>query len=203
MITKSKSTIYSRYFTYIKPLMKYPIVKNYAPAVFTLLTISVLTLFAIKPTIETIIVLQKKLADSEALLQKVTQKTNDLSLGKKNYDSLSPNIKEKISTAIPDTITLRTIIQSLEQAAQTHEASISALQFLPLVIDPKVKNKVGSIDEISFTFNIEGNYSNLLSLLKDLKTSDRLMSVDNLSLSKTAEGTTLIMSLSGKAYYLK
>lgn len=203
MITKSKSTIYSRYFTYIKPLMKYPIIKNYAPAVFTLLTISILTLFAIKPTIETIIVLQKKLDDSEALLQKVTQKTNDLSLGKKNYDNLNQNIKEKISAAIPNTITFRSIIQALEQAAQAHEASISALQFQPLVIDPKVANKIGSLTEIPFTFNIEGNYNNMLSLLKELNTSGRLMSVESLSLSKTSDGTGLVMSLSGKAYYLK
>lgn len=200
---KTKSTLYSRYFIYIKPFTKLPIIKNYGPTIFSLLTISILIFFAIKPTIETIVVLQKKLVDSEALLQKVTQKANDLSLGKKNYDNLDQGIKEKISAAVPDTVSLKSIAQTLEAAAQNHEASISALQFQSLVIDARVENKVGSPAEISFTFNIEGEYKNLLSLLQDLKTSSRLVSIESLSLSKANEGSSLVMSLSGKAYYLK
>lgn len=199
----NNSNLYSRYFTYIKPFTKLPIVKNYAHTIFTLITISILVLFAIKPTVETILVLQKKLADADVVLQKVTLKANNLSLAKKNYDELNQNTKQKIITAIPDNTSLRSIIQGLEQVARTHEASISALQIQPLVITTKLDNKLGSLTEISFTFNTEGNYKNLVALLQDLKLSSRLMSIDNMSLSKTSEGTTLIMSLSGKAYYLK
>lgn len=200
---RSQQSLYSRYFTYIKPVVRLPIVKNYGSTIFTLLTITIFIFFAIKPTIETILVLQKKLADSEEVLQKVTQKANNLSLGKKNYDNLDQNIKNKISTAIPDTIQLKSVIQSLEQTAKIHEASISALQIQPLVIDTKIDNQIGSISEISFTFNIEGDYKNLILLLRDLQTSSRLISIDSLSLSKVSEGTGLIMSLSGKAYYIK
>lgn len=200
---KSTSSLYSRYFTYIKPFTKLPIIKNYGPTVFTLVTISILVLFAIKPTVETILVLQKKLADSEAVLQKITQKANDLSLGKKNYDNLDQNIKEKIAAAIPDAVNLKSVIQALEQAAKNHEASVSALQVQPLVIDTQTTNQVSTLSEISFTFNTEGDYKNLIALLQDLKVSSRLIMIDNLSLSKASEGNLLIMSLSGKAYYLK
>lgn len=200
---RNTSDLYSRYFTYVKPITKLPIVKNYAPAIFTLLTISILVLFAIKPTVETILVLQKKLADSDIVLQKIIQKSNNLSLGKKNYDNLDQNIKEKIIAAIPDTTSLKSVVQTLEQIAKTHEASISALQIQPLVINTKTDDQLGSLAEISFTFNTEGDYKKLVALLQDLKVSSRLMSIGNLSLSKTSEGTTLIMSLSGKAYYLK
>lgn len=201
---KSRSLLYSRYFTYIKPIGKIPIIKNYGPAIFTLLTISLLIFFAIKPTVETILVLQKKLADSDQVLQKVTQKANNLSLGKKNYDNLDQNIKEKIFAAIPDAISLKSLIQDLEQTAKVHEASVSALQIQPLVINTKTtNNQMGSLSEVSFTFNTEGNYENLISLLQDLKGSSRLISIDNLSISKVEEGTALILSLSGKAFYLK
>ena len=115
---KSQPEIYSRYFTYIKPLAKLPIVKNYGPAIFTLLTITILIFFAIKPTIETILVLQKKLVDSDEVLQKITQKADNLSLGKKNYDLLDQSTKNKISTAIPDTASLKSVIQNLEQTAK-------------------------------------------------------------------------------------
>lgn len=200
---RSQQSLYSRYFTYIKPVIRLPIVKNYGSTIFTLLTITIFIFFAIKPTVETILVLQKKLINSEEVSQKVTQKTNNLSLAKKNYDNLDQNIKNKIAAAIPDTVQLKSVIQSLEQTAKIHEASISALQIQPLVVDTKTDNQIGSISEISFTFNIEGNYQNLILLLQDLKTSSRLISIDSLSLSKVSEGSGLIMSLSGKAYYIK
>lgn len=200
---KSRSSLYSRYFTYIKPLGKHPIVKNYGPTIFTLLTISLLIFFAIKPTVETILVLQKKLANQEEVLQKVTQKANNLSLGKKNFDNLDPTIKEKISAAVPDNINLKSLIQSLEETARRHEASVSALQIQPFIIEKKIENQMGSLSEVSFTFNIEGAYENLNNLLQDLKGSGRLISVESLSLSKASETESLIMSLSGKAFYLK
>lgn len=200
---KSDSTLYSRYFTYIKPVTKMPIIKNYGPTIFTLLTVSILIFFAIKPTVETILVLQKKLADSDEVLQKVTQKANNLSLARKNYDNLNQDIKNKISASIPDTVSLKSVIQELENSAKIHEASVSALQIQPLVIDTKMSSEIGSLAEISFTFNAEGNYQGLINLLQDLKRSSRLISVDSLSLSKTGDNTAIIMSLSGKAYYLK
>lgn len=199
---KSRSTLYFRYFTYIKPFTKLPIIKNYGPSIFTLLTMSILILFAIKPTVETILVLQKKIADSEQVLQKVTTKANNLSLGKKNYDNLDKSIKDQISTAIPNNVALQSLIHSLEQTAQTHQATISALQVQPLTIDTKLDDKMRSLTEVSFTFNTQGSYKNLVALLQDLKVSSRLISIDSLSMTNS-EGSGLNMSLSGKAYYLK
>ena len=200
---KSESTLYSRYFTYIRPVTKLPIIKNYGSTIFSLLTISILVLFAIKPTVETILVLQKKLADEDEVLQKITQKANNLSLGKTNYDNLDQNIKDKLSAAIPNTVSLKSVVQTLEQTAKIHEASVSALQIQPLVIDTKTDNRTKILSEIPFTFNTEGDYKNLVVLLHDLKTTNRLISIKSLSLSRVSEGKTLIMSLSGKAYYLK
>lgn len=200
---KSSSSIYSRYFTYIKPVTKLRIVRTYGSTIFTLIIITIFIFFAIKPTIETIIVLQKKLDDSNAVLKKVNQKVNDLSLGKTNYEKLPTQAKSQIDTAIPEIARLKSVIQSLEQTARNHEASISALQIQPLVLLTKSNNQLGTLSEIAFTFNIEGNYQQLISILQDLKSSARLISIDNLSIAKPPDGTGLIMSISGKAYYIK
>lgn len=200
---KNQTSPYSRYFTYVRPVTQSPFVKNYGSTIFALLTISVLTLFAIKPTIATILVLQKQLTNQNEVLEKITKKANDLSLGKQNYDNLDQAIKYKILDAVPDSLTLKSVIQTLEQSAGSHEASVSALQIQPLVIDIKNTNQQGILSEVSFIFNTEGNYQNLTSLLQDIKGSSRLISIDSISVSKASEGETLIMSLSGKAYYLK
>lgn len=199
---KSQSQ-YFRYFTYIKPFAKNPAVKSYGSIIFALVTISILTFFAIKPTVSTILVLQKQLADQEEVLKKVTDKTNNLSLGKKNYDNLDPIIKNKISTAIPDKASLKSLTQNLEEAAKIHEASISALQIQPVILTPDTPGKLGSLSEISFVFNTEGTYQNLIALLQEIQRSSRLIAIENLSLSKTSDDKSIIMSLSGKVYYLK
>lgn len=200
---RDKSSIYSRYFTYIKPITKIPIVRTYGSTIFTLLIIAIFIIFAIKPTVETIVILQKKLEDSKQILQKINQKTKTLSLAKQNYEKLDPNIKSKISAAIPDTTELKSVTQTLEGVAKNHDASISALQIQPITITTKTEMSIGTISEISFNFNITGEYPKLVSMLQDLKTSGRLISIDTLSLGQVSEGGGLIMSISGKAYYLK
>ena len=200
---RDRQARYFRYFTYIQPLTKIPIVRTYGSTIFTLIMIAVFIFFAIKPTVETILVLQKKLEDSRAVLQKVTQKAENLSLGKANYDNLAELFAQKVQPAIPDNITLSSLVLTLEGAALAHQASISALQIQPQSLQPKDTDKIGGLTEIEFTFNIEGNFTNLVSVLQDLKVSSRLVSINSLSFNKVADGGSLIMSISGKAYYIK
>lgn len=198
-----QSSRYSRYYSYIKPFTNLPIVKNYGSAIFTVLTLTIFIFFAIKPTIETIVVLRKKLADSSQVLEQVTKKVENLSLGKENYDRLDQSIKTKIQTAIPDNISLKLLIQSLEQAALQNQASISALQIQPITLEAKENNTLGSLEEVGFVFNTEGKYQNLVSLLQQIKSSARLISIENVVLNKLEEGGELVMSLTGKAYYIR
>lgn len=199
----TQAQIYSRYFTYIKPITKLPIVRTYGSTIFTLLVTSIFIFFAIKPAVETIVVLQKKLADSKQVLEKVNQKAYNLSAGKANLEKLDPLVKAKIQSAIPDTVNLKSVTLTLEQIAKNHEASISALQIQPLTIDVKTESKPGILSEISFTFNVEGDYRNLVSLLQDIKSTARLLSVNSVSLTKLSEGGGLLMSITGKTFYIK
>lgn len=197
------SSKYSRYFIYIKPITKIPIIRTYGTTIFTLIVMAIFIIFAIKPTVETILVLQKKLEDSNQILKKVNQKAENLSKGKENYENMDPNIKAKINAAIPDTAHIKSITQIFEQSAQKYVASVSALQFEPFVIEVEDENRPGNLSEMLFTFNVEGQYPNLLSILQDLKSSGRLIYIDSMFLSRPTEGGGLIMSISGKTYFIK
>jgi len=212
---KPGSKIYSRYFTYIKPITKIPIIRTYGSTIFSLLVMIVFIIFAVKPTVETIFVLQKKLTETKQILDKLTQKTNNLDKAKQNYDNLGQDIKDKISAAIPDNIQLSSVIAVLEQISKNHDASISALQIQPQTIIAKSQNTNDStatdssntssdnVSEISFAVNLTGDYGNLLSVLSDLRNSSRLISLDKISVSQLSSGSGLFMSISGRAYYLK
>ncbi len=202
---KPQSQIYSRYYTYIKPFATIPVVKTYGSTIFTILIVIFFIFYAIKPTIETILVLQKNLADSTILLEKVNQKAKNLADAKQNYDKFNANtiLKNKLLDYLPDTVTLRSLTSTLEQTTKQHNASVSAIQIQPLEIETAVSTGSGTLSEIQFTFNTQGEYPNLIAILEDLKKSSRLITVDTLSLSKANEGTSLVMTLSGRAYYIK
>lgn len=197
-----KQHFYSRYFTYIKPLTGIPIVKTYAPVIFTLLAMTIFIVFAIKPTIETILVLQKRLKDADAIVTEVNAKAENLSKGRENYQNLDKTVKDKIVSAVPDSIDLKSLIQTLEQSARSFEASVSALQVQPIALSVD-QNPQLKLQEVSFIFNVETSYQAASAILQNLKRSSRLISIDKLTLNRVGEGKNLIMSISGKAYFLK
>ncbi|MBI4036465.1 type 4a pilus biogenesis protein PilO [Candidatus Daviesbacteria bacterium] len=199
----ARSTRTSRYFTYIEPVLKTPLIKTYGGIILTIAAIIIFTIFAIKPTIETILVLQKELANQEVILNQITQKSEDLTKARKNYQSLDPNIKASIQDAVPNNPELAALTKSLENLPSGLQASISALQFQQITIEPNSTSFSKRLTEVPFTYNLEGSYENLLKVLEYIKTSQRLITVDNLIFSKIEGGSNLLLSISGKAYYLK
>lgn len=194
----------NRYYTFISPILKNRLVKNYAPPTITILIMIIFIVFAIKPTLETIFVLQKKVTDAKEVLQKLDQKTKDLNLAKQNYDNLDMSIKNKIQQTIPDNVTVRTIAKSLEESAQRNEASVSALQLQSFTLEQEKEYSVENLAEIEFTFNTEGSYPKLLSTLEDLKSTNRLLTINSVSFHTSGgEGQGLVMSISGKTYFIK
>lgn len=198
------SARYSKYFTFIQPFIRSRFIRTYTPFVLTLWIIIIFILFALKPTLETIVVLQKKQSDAQQILKNLDQKIADLNLAKQNYDNLGENIKSKIQQTIPDNITVKTIAASLEDSARRNDASISALQLQSFILEPKRENSQDNLAEIEFTFNIEGAYQNLLLTLQQLKSTSRLIKITSVSFHSTeGESRNLVMSISGKAYFMK
>lgn len=197
------STKYFRYYTYIEPVIKNPIIKTYGYAIFTIIMTTVFIVFAIKPTLETIAVLQKNLSTQTSVLARLDKKIEDLKTAQTNYLNIDPNLKSKTQTAVPENASLPNLIRSLEAVTLNSQASISALQFQPIEIIAATSSGNFTIRDISFTFNVEGSYSTLKDILQKLKDNPRIITITNLSFNKVQGGNTLLMSVTGNAYYLK
>lgn len=193
---------YWRYFTYITPVLKAPIIKTYGSLILSIIVVAVFILFAIKPTIGTILVLQKNLENSKQVLTQIIQKSKNLSEARRNYQILDPVVRQKIDMAIPTSPDLKTLVTSLEQNALANQASISALQINPITI-PNASESAKELTEIQFTFAIEGTYNNLVNILSSIQKSSRLISITGLTLNKPAESSSILMQVTGKAFFLK
>lgn len=200
----ASSNKYSRYYTHIKPVIENKMVRSFAPYIFSLIAIAVFTFFAVRPTISTILNLQKSIEENKKVLETLTTKSQNLAEGKNNYDNLSSETKQKISSLLPASPNVTSLIKGLQNSS-TQEASAASLQIQPVVIiDDTVPTQVlhSKTDTLTFSYNIPGAYNQFLSVLESLNEASRLLSITNVNLSKSAEGS-MVLSVSGKAYYLK
>lgn len=195
---------YSRYYTYVKPVIENRIIRSSAPYIFSLITISILTIFAIRPTVSTILNLQKNIGENEKVLQALDSKAQSLIEGKRNLDNLNPEIKVKIEAAAPTETNVPAVIANL-QSSSVNIASVSALQIQPLtIIDNTISEKKAllSLGEINFAYNTQGQFYQLLLSLENLNKSSRLLNITSVVINKQADDPP-VLSITGKAYYLK
>ena len=194
----------SRYYTYIRPITRNKFVRTYSSLIFSLITISIFSYYAIRPTVTTILSLQKSIDEQNQVLSSIKEKVNNLVLGKQNYDNIPDSAQEKLEDMIPDNPALPHLINSLSYAADNAQATISGIQFQPVALTDNSSelSKNAKIAEIDFTFNLQGRFENLIGVLTTLKRLDRLVTISSINFAQPLD-SSLIMSITGKAYYLK
>lgn len=194
----------SRYYTYIRPALRSKLVRAYSPLIFSLVAIAIFSFYAIRPTITTILSLQKSIDEQTSILKRLQEKVTNLAQGRQNYENIDTDVKIKINNLVPDNPALAQLIDSIHYLAEQSEASISGLQFQTVKLEAKknVLNKDAPITPVDFTLVSQGTFPNLMRLLTAIKKSDRLVSVSSINFVQPPDAN-LIMSISAKAYYLK
>jgi len=195
---------YNRYYTYIRPLVRNKAVQTYSPFVFSIVTVMVLAFFAIRPTVGTIIGLQKSITEQTQIRDTLNTKSANLSEGKRNYQELSPEVQEKLALLLPDQTSLPDLINDLSSLTNNLEASISGLQVQPVEIIglPNTPIKDAKLTEISFTYNVVGGYRTFNEILRRIQFSNRLIALDSVNITRATD-ESLVMSINAKSYFLK
>lgn len=194
----------SRYYTYIKPVIKNKAVRTYSSLIFSIITITIFLIYAIRPTVSTILSLQKSITEQQQTYDALNKKVADLTEGRKNYEAINPELKTKLVDLVPYSPSIPDLLNSLSVLAKVSNASISGVQFQPTELQqtPKTLDKNVTLQEVDFTFNAAGSFNQLLNLLADLKKSGRLIKIQTVTFNKLADGT-LIMTVNGKSLFIK
>jgi len=198
---------YSRYYTYIKPVLKNKFVKTYSSIVFSIITITIFSLYAIRPTVSTIVSLQKSINEQQDILDKLIKKRQDLAEGRKNYQSIDDEIHDRLLNLVPDYTSLPNLMRDITSVTQINQASLSALQIEPLDLDgpPDQLNNKAAIKEIPFSMSLQGSYPLLSKVLDSFTKTNRIIDLISINFNKPADASSNVinMTLSGKSYYLK
>lgn len=218
MMANSWKNNYMRYKDFFLNVLRIyyakPNIKIYLELILSLSTIIIFSIFAIKPTILTIVELNKEIQAKEETIVKINQKLTNL---KKAGDLLQNGSERlsKIEGSIPSSASPENLIVEIERLADKNSLQILNLSMSDVVIigDKESKRKKtkdvealpSDADELPFTMSLTGSYQNLILLLSDIDNALRPVKIDSLTInsSKTEEGRTLVLMISGRLPFVE
>lgn len=205
---------YSRYKDFFLNVLRVyntkPNLKIYLELVLSLLTIAIFAIFAIKPTILTIIDLNKEIKNKQNTITKLHQKVKNLQTANNLMQVESENLKF-VDEAIPDFVDPKTFIQKVENIANLYSIKLTGLSISEVMIlgnDQKKKDQKDVVlpenaNEEKFILTVGGTYPNLLLFVESIENFKQPIKVDSFSIksSSIGEENLLILTMSGRLPY--
>lgn len=175
--------------------------RTYVELTLTLVTLIVLGLFAINPTLSTITELKKEIEDSTFVNQSLTQKISSLSQLQQLYTQLTPDLP-RVMAAIPDQPDTPHLMGQLQTIAENNNVTISSFQSSAVEIIQKSLSPLRNDFSYTVTINAEGTYNNIERFLGQVSTFDRIVSIEALTISVNPKNkSTLLISMRLRTYF--
>ena len=163
--------------------------KTYTILGLTFIALIIFGAFAIRPTITTIIKLNKKVQEGQALNTKMQAKIDALSsLQKKIYDNeKSLNLSE---SAFPEDPKIDSIIANADLIAQKYDLQLIALTPGDIPEPDEAKEFGSGILTRSMRITLEGNRENFQKFLNHMETLPREIYITRVSVTEEDDETT-------------
>lgn len=178
-----------------------PNLKAYLELILSLGTIIIFSIYAIKPTILTIVELNNEIKSKENTVSLLTQKISNLKIASNILQKESQNL-ELIDKAIPTGANVEQLVKQIEKIAFDSSVVIrnfsSANIFLKGSSDKKVEN------ELPVSFSVTGNYQNLFLFLQTIENLRRPFRIDSFVFNSniTADNEKfIVLTISGNVPY--
>ena len=167
--------------------------------ILTFTAMSFFGVFAINPTLSTILTLRKQLSDSIAVHEKLETKISALSNLQQQYNLIEPDLPT-IFNAIPKNPQAPILLGQIITVAQKTNIKTTSLSVSNIQLVGEEKTSDGA----TFIFSLEadGQYNDLLNFTKSLTKIDRIISIDSITLSKVMSNN-LVLNLRGRGYFKK
>jgi len=197
--TKIQDIHRRKYFAAITllPELQQQRAKEYFQIIITFAALIVAIVFAIEPTLTTIVQLNKEVSDAKQVNSALQTKITALSQLNIQYNQLQP-ILPQIYTAIPQTEEAQSLAMQIQALAFEHNVVATALT---IQADPIAGASLGTKD-ISFTLTVTGAYADLRAFLQDSIDFQRIILPTSITMSNQLGNTSLSLLMSGKAYFI-
>jgi len=187
--------------------------KAFLELILTLATVSFFALFALKPTILTVIELLKEIDAKEKTVEKMNTKIQNLQQAQTLYVQEETKIK-LLETAIPDDPAPDLFVRQIEGLATSYPVNLLGITIgeVTLLGEEKVKKSTDKLQPlpeeskgINFSISIAGSYQGLVNFLSALEDMRRPVKIDALNIisPQLEETQNLVLVVTGRTPYLK
>jgi|SRR5579885_295497 len=167
--------------------------------IFTFAAFSFFGIFAIKPTLTTIVSLKKQLADNEQLEKQLSTKIKNLSTLQNEYSLLTPQLSY-VFAAIPQNPSVPILLGKVQALATENNLTVLSLQTPQVQLTPGTKTNANG-NSFVFLLQASGSYDQIAQFLTSLPQFDRVISIEEVSLSKDPAQNALVLNLRARAYF--
>lgn len=165
--------------------------KMFLEVLLSLLTISLFSLFALRPTIVTIAELIKEIEAKRETLAIMEEKVNNLTAAQRLYDQERSRI-ELLTTSIPEEPLPQRLVRQIEGLSAKHTVAILGMSVKETPLMPLPKKEQS---DVVFSLNTTANYSSLVTFLEDLEKTRRPIKIVSLGLGTTVIDVGKVLNL--------
>jgi Tfp pilus assembly protein PilO len=202
---------FKRYYRSLEPLMERPKNRLYTAAVFSFLAIALFGWYAIRPTVQTIIYLQRDITDKSALDKQMEEKITNLVEAQSEYEE-AKKLLPVLDDAIPDTPDAIDAISQIKNLVATTNATLSSVRITDVALVPGVpqpKAKQPEKSEFLIALTVSGVYQEVESFIQSLVTMRRILTLEQINFVPVKEtgglsnptGKIIKLTLQLKAYH--
>lgn len=174
--------------------------RQYTTLILTFLALIIFSVFAINPTITTIIELRKELEDSKILDKKLDEKIIALQTLQREYQELEADLPLLVA-ALPVAPDTPKIIGQVQSLIRDNNLAIENID-MKRVAYTKDGLTQGELGAYVITFTVSGNYADINQFSNEAINFDRVVTVDQISVLRDSQNTSLIRSTAEvRAYF--
>jgi hypothetical protein len=187
-------------------------IKAFLELVLSLTTIIIFTIFALKPTVLTIISLYNQINSKRDTLNLLNQKISALQTAN-NVLSQSQNSVPKIDASVftnaePDTVSKQILGLAQKDGVNLLGVSIGQIMLIGKETASKNESELKPLPDgaqaMPVSISIKGNYSNLVSFIKDFENLRIPIKIDTLAInsSQSQEGSVIVGIVTARVPFL-
>lgn len=207
MLTQNNLSIYERYrrySAYLAPVVSDPLVRSYFALVASIILVTFFLFFALSPTFNTILGLQKKIQDGQTIDIALQKKITDLISAQDTYSQIQAQL-DLLDQAIPDNPVPQGLAADISNSAKSSGVVLSSLQFSPVPLSAGAVTKdtrVNGVPAVVFAVSVTGSEDQVRRFLGELENRLRYIRVDSVSVSYGAIGGLPSADVTGLGYYI-
>ncbi|MEK7544149.1 MAG: type 4a pilus biogenesis protein PilO [Patescibacteria group bacterium] len=186
---------YKRYYQSIGEVAIKPQTRAYTTAIFSFLAISLFGWYAIRPTLQTILFLQKEIDDNKLVNIQMEEKIGKLIEAHATYQSVQSDLPY-LAQALPPAPEVLTAIGQIRNIAIIRGASISAITSsgTPLLSkEENAPNKTTTIKSsrkvksVPLSVIVVGTFNSLQGIIEDILSLRRIVTIETLNFTPNRE----------------